>query len=179
MMRRRTSLVLVALIALVGGLAFAWRQLPSPVPAQVDARHVFDRVYPGADGSPIALAQWRGQMVVLNFWATWCAPCVDEMPELERVHRDYAARGAVVVGVGVDNATAIRAFRDNLKLTMPLLVAAVDGSQLARELGNPAAALPYTVLIDRDGRIVAARLGRIHEAELRRWLDGRLGSPAR
>jgi peroxiredoxin len=81
-----------------------------------------------------------------------------------------------VVGLGIDNSSAIRRFRDEHGIALPLLVAGAGGSEIARHFGNPSGALPYTVLIDRDGRIVQARLGRIREQELRSWLDARLGS---
>jgi peroxiredoxin len=82
------------------------------------------------------------------------------------------------VGLGIDSKSAIRRFRDEHGLGLPLLVAGAGGSELVRELGNPSGALPYTVLIGRDGRIVEARLGRIREAELRSWLEARIGKRA-
>ena len=124
-------------------------------PLQCSSAEVFDDV----DGRPQALSQWRGSWIVLNFWATWCAPCVEEMPTLQQIAREYAARGVVVVGVGIDNAGAIRRFREELKLDLPLLVAGAGGSELARELGNPSGALPYTVLISPQGRIEQSRPG--------------------
>lgn len=123
------------------------------------------------------MSQWRGRLLVVNFWATWCAPCVEEMPELQKVQHDYASRGVAVIGLGIDNAAAIRRFRDEQQIALPLLVAGAGGSEIARQFGNPSGALPYTVLIDRDGRIVQARLGRIREQELRSWLDARTTRP--
>jgi thiol-disulfide isomerase/thioredoxin len=122
------------------------------------------------------MAQWRGKLLVVNFWATWCAPCVEEMPDLERVRRAYLDRNVEIVGLGIDNAAKIRTFRDELKLTLPLLVAGAGGSELGRLLGNLAGALPYTVLIDPSGRVVQRKLGQIKPAELQQWLDAHLGA---
>lgn len=176
--RSRPLFVAVALVSLLAGLALAWRQA-SMGPATSGATAVlFAHTFNDAEGAAQPVAQWRGQWLVVNFWATWCAPCVEEMPELERVHVDYRARGVTVIGLGIDSPAAIRGFRNQLKLTLPLLVAGTDGTILARELGNPSGALPYTVLIDPQGRVVQARLGRIKEAELRGWLNPRLTGSA-
>jgi peroxiredoxin len=98
------------------------------------------------------------------------------MPDLERVRLAYLDRNVEIVGLGIDNAAKIRAFRDELKLTLPLLVAGAGGSELGRLLGNIAGALPYTVLIDPSGRVVQRKLGQIKPAELQQWLDAQLGS---
>lgn len=135
---------------------------------------LFAQVFDDPDGRPQPLAQWKGQWLVLNFWATWCAPCVEEMPHLQQVAHDYAGRGVAVVGLGIDNADAIRRFRKQLDLDLPLLVAGATGSNLARELGNPSGALPYTVLISPQGTVVQARLGLLRPELLRSWLDARL-----
>lgn len=128
-----------------------------------------------AGGTPRRLAQWRGRTLVVNFWATWCAPCVEEMPELQRLREEYRARGVDVIGLGIDSAANIRQFRDDHGLTLPLLVAGAEGSGLGARLGNTAGALPYTVLITREGRVAQRKLGRIRPDELRRWLDAQPG----
>jgi peroxiredoxin len=177
-LRGRLLVALVAVVALAAGAGLAVRHLESVASAPAAVETLFTQIYDDADGNPQPLAQWRGQWLIVNFWATWCAPCVEEMPELERVHNDYRAQGVTVVGLAIDNPAAVRRFRDQLKLTLPLLVAGTGGTQIGRELGNPSGALPYTVLIDREGRVVQARLGRIREAELRAWLTARLGAPS-
>lgn len=170
--RRHWLLTGVGLTALVAGAGAAWlrlRTVTSEVPPGL-----FDRAFDDLQGRPQSLAQWRGQWLVLNFWATWCAPCVEEMPTLQQVARDYGRRGVAVVGIGIDSASAIRRFRDELKLDLPLLVAGAGGTDLARELGNPSGALPYTVLLSPQGRIEQARLGLIRPEVLRSWLDARV-----
>jgi peroxiredoxin len=171
----RTWLVTaVALTALVAGLLVAIQRY-SPNAPGASAEAFFTHVFKDLDGEPRAMAQWQGQWVVVNFWATWCPPCVEEMPDLQRVHDDYRGRGVVVVGLGIDNASALKRFRDEHRLTLPLFAAGAAGSELGKALGNAGGALPYTLLIDQKGRIVRARLGQIQPAELRRWLDAQLG----
>jgi thiol-disulfide isomerase/thioredoxin len=173
--RRRLILGATAVAALAAGAGVAWwrTQAQAVDAGAVDA--LFAATYPDADGRPQPLRQWNGKLLVVNFWATWCAPCVEEMPELQRVHDDFRARGVEVIGLGIDTAPKIRAFRDQLGLRFPLLVAAADGTEIARRLGNPMGALPYTVLISTDSRVLHRKLGRVRDAELRGWLERQLG----
>jgi len=169
---------LLALLAGGGAAALgAWlsarRLAPAPV-ADTAVQTLFAQTFPDADGAPQALAQWRGRVLVVNFWATWCPPCVEEMPDLQAVRDEYHGRGVEIIGIGIDSAEKIRAFRDRMNLRLPLLVAGAGGSQMGQALGNAVGALPYTALIDRQGRVAQRKLGQIKPAELRLWLDAQL-----
>jgi peroxiredoxin len=168
----------IASIALAAGFTLAARHF-STGGAGASADAFFARTFNDLEGQPTEMARWKDRIVVLNFWATWCPPCVEEMPDLQRVHDEYADRGVTVVGLGIDSPSALKRFRDEHLLSLPLFAAGASGSELARALGNPSGALPYTVLIDRKGRIVQARLGQIKPAELRRWLDAQTGESIR
>ncbi len=160
---------LVALLGLSAGLGAAWWNFrPS---AGAGAETLFSRTFPDTSGREQALSQWRGQVLVVNFWATWCPPCIREMPDLQKIADDYRERGVQVIGLGVDNPDAIRAFQSQYGLRLPILVAGYGGSELAQQLGNDSGALPYTVLVDRKGRIVRTHLGQIDAAQLRAWID--------
>jgi len=172
--RRRLLLAGVGGVAIATGAGVALYLTTGEHASAPAVERLFAQVFDDSDGRPQPLAQWKGQWLVLNFWATWCAPCVEEMPHLQQVAHDYAGRGVAVVGLGIDNADAIRRFRKQLDLELPLLVAGATGSNLARELGNPSGALPYTVLISPQGTVVQARLGLIKPELLRSWLDARL-----
>ena len=114
-------------------------------------------------GKPQAMAQWRGKVLVVNYWASWCAPCVEEMPAFSRLQEKYAARGVQFVGIGIDDAEKMQAFVRRTPVAYPLLVGDAAGSQ------TPALqvrGLPTTVVIDRDGRLEGSRLGRLDEATL-------------
>ena len=168
----------VASIALAAGIALASRHF-SATGTGTSAEAFFAQTFNDLDGQPIAMARWKDQIVVVNFWATWCPPCVEEMPDLQRVHDQYADRGVTVVGLGIDSPAALKRFRDQHGLTLPLLAAGASGSELGRALGNPSGALPYTILVDRKGRIVQARLGQVRPAELRGWLDAQIRASTR
>lgn len=171
-MNRRASLVVLATgacaAALGAGVAW-WRMAPDASATSADA--LFEATFPDADGKPQPLAQWRGRPLLVNFWATWCPPCVEEMPDLQRVREEYRDRGVEVIGLGIDSAEKIQAFRSKHQLTLPLLVAGVGGSDLNRELGNRAGVLPFSVLIGADGRVRERHVGQVKPEQLRRWFD--------
>jgi thiol-disulfide isomerase/thioredoxin len=168
--------VFVAVAALLAGLATALH-LTSRSPGG-DADAFFAQTFDDLDGRAEPMARWRGQVVVVNFWATWCAPCVEEMPLLQSIHDEYRTRGVAVVGLGIDSPSALRRFRDEHRLSLPLYAAGGAGSGVGRALGNLSGALPYTIVVSREGRIVATRLGQVRAAELRRWLDGEVSASA-
>lgn len=123
---------------------------------------------PDATGKEQAMAQWRGKIVVVNFWATWCPPCREEIPDFAVVSQAFASAPVQFVGISVDAASKVRAFNDKYQIPYPLLVAGNDILGLAAELGNTARALPFTVIIDRDGKLSHTQLGILHRAELER-----------
>lgn len=175
-MRRRWLLAATASSALAMGIGVAlWREAHRSGSA-AGAAALFAATYTDADGIARPLAQWRGTLLVVNFWATWCAPCVEEMPALDRVRDEFGAHGVEVIGIGIDSADRIRAFRDKLGIGLPLLVAGSDGSELARTLGNLAGVLPYTVLVARSGAIEQRHVGQIRPEQLRAWLNAQLAA---
>jgi len=128
---------------------------------------LFGSTMPDAQGREVRLAEWRGRPLVVNFWATWCPPCVGEMPELSDMQRDYAARGLQILGIGIDSDRNIREFAEKMPMSYPLLVAGAGGSELTRRFGNTSGSLPFTAVVDRQGRIRHRILGRFDNAELR------------
>jgi thiol-disulfide isomerase/thioredoxin len=178
-MNRRLALGAVAAGGLAAALGAAlnwWRTTPGSAGGG-SAEALFAATFPDVEGRPQPLAQWRGKPLLVNFWATWCPPCVEEMPDLQRIRDDYVGKGVEVVGIGIDDAGRIAQFRDRYRISLPLLVAGARGSDLNRALGNSAGALPYTVLVDAQGRIRERHLGQVRPEQLRRWLDAALGRP--
>ena len=127
----------------------------------------------------VAFADWKGKVLVVNFWATWCAPCRQEIPGLISVQGKYAANGLQVVGIAVDQADKAQAFAKDVGINYPVLVAGMEGASLARNLGNRTGALPFTLVLDRGGTPVKAHLGLITEEELDRLLGPLLADVAK
>lgn len=111
-------------------------------------------------------SQWQGKIVVLNFWATWCPPCREEMPMFSRLQDELRDRDVQFVGIGIDSPSAIKEFDLRTPMRYPLLIGGSQSLDLARALGNPSGGLPYTVVFDRAGKPVMSRLGLIDEASL-------------
>ncbi|MCM8611157.1 TlpA disulfide reductase family protein [Accumulibacter sp.] len=147
--------------ALPPGLIAAATMPPEQGQAMADA--IMALTLPDLVGKPQAMAQWRGKVLVVNYWASWCAPCIEEMPAFSRLQEKYAARGVQFVGIGIDDAEKMQAFVRRTPVAYPLLVGDAAGSQ------TPALqvrGLPTTVVIDRAGRLAGSRLGRLDEATL-------------
>ena len=112
------------------------------------------------------LKQYKGKIIVLNFWATWCPPCREEMPELSELHNEYKDKNAVVLGIALDELSLVKEFSLTSPVSYPLFAAENEGMQLANDFGNNQGVLPYTVIIDPEGRVVNHYFGRISKTLL-------------
>jgi thiol-disulfide isomerase/thioredoxin len=144
------------------GVAVARRGDRRPDPALVDLA-----------GQAHTLGEWDGKLVLVNFWASWCAPCREEMPALDQFQRDFADRGVQVIGLAVDDAGSTREFLAHTPVRYPIVLAA-DASDPGIAFGNTRSALPFSVLIGRDGRILEQHLGGISDETLKRWVEPHL-----
>ena len=171
MKRSYWPVLAVALVFSAAGAWFGARQF-QPAPAAPNALEQFyARTMPDASGAATPMAQWKGRPLVLNFWATWCAPCVEEMPELTALQQEIQAKNVQILGIGIDNPASISAFAEKYKISYPLYVAGMEGSELSRQLGNQAGGLPFTVLVDASGKVRKTYLGRLKMEELRRDIN--------
>lgn len=160
-MQRRDALLLgavgagaLAAGALVGGLL---------VQSTSGAGKLLSASFPDLSGRVRRLSDWRGAVVLFNFWATWCAPCREEMPLLDRVGRKF---GASIVGIGVDSGDNIRQYVANVGVRYEILISGPEGIGLMKDLGNPGGGLPFTLILDRQGRIAHRKVGAFSGAEL-------------
>jgi thiol-disulfide isomerase/thioredoxin len=115
------------------------------------------------------MADLRGKPILLNFWATWCPPCIKEMPALDRFQQRYAAQGWQVVGLAVDGPTPVREYLQRLPVSFAIGLAGLDGADMSRRLGNTSGALPFSAVFNRDGRLIRRKLGQSTDAELDEW----------
>lgn len=166
--RRRLALAAgVAALAGAGGAWLGWRRTtPSGGSADALWAQQFDTP---SGGAPLLAQALRGKPLVLNFWASWCAPCVREMPALDRFYREFAPRGWQVVGLAIDGPTPVREFLAKTPVSFPIGLAGLTGTELVRALGNAQGGLPFTVVIDASGHIVQQKLGETSFDELAGW----------
>jgi thiol-disulfide isomerase/thioredoxin len=134
--------------------------------ASRDGAAVLGLVLPDLQGRQQALSQWRGKVLVVNFWATWCAPCRQEMPEFVDVQAHDGPKGLQFVGIAVDDPDKVRTFAKELKLNYPALIGGYGAIELSKTLGNDLAALPFTIVVDRQGRVAHTQLGPLKRATL-------------
>ncbi len=160
----------VAVAAAAAGLG--WRMLHRPAgDAEPDAAALafWQMNFTQPNDEIIAMASLRGAPLVLNFWGTWCPPCVKEMPELDRFAKAFAARGGRVVGLAIDNPKAVRDFLAKRPVGYIIGLAGLDGTDLSRQLGNTTGAMPFTAVFNRRGAVVQRKLGETTHDELSRW----------
>jgi len=140
---------------------------PTAAVAHTPVQALFSQSMNDPSGGSQSLGRWKGKALVVNFWAPWCAPCVEEMPELDTLAAESAAKGINVIGIGIDSPSNIAQFASKFKISYPLYVAGMSGTELARDFGNKAGGLPYTVLIGADGQVKKTYLGRLKFDELK------------
>jgi thiol-disulfide isomerase/thioredoxin len=164
---RRGQVVFLVAVAIAAALAgfgahYLWRlsDTDRPEDALMAARLA------DLEGRQQTLDQWRGKVLVVNFWATWCAPCREEIPAFVRLQEKYRSDGLQFVGIAIDQPEKVQAFSREFGINYPLLLGGIDTIEISRRAGNRIGALPFTLVLDRNGRIVSRELGKARETEL-------------
>jgi peroxiredoxin len=159
-----TPLIYIALMIALG-LAiryFVETKNPSNTNMNNNAVNIlFNATFPNAQGQQISLKPYQGKTIVLNFWATWCGPCREEMPELSTLYTANKDRNVVVLGIAIDDVNAVKEFSQEVKVAYPLFAADNQGMDLANAFGNDKGVLPYTIIIHQDGSFGESFFGRI------------------
>lgn len=166
--RRRALAYGTAAIAAAGAGTWAGLKLLAggTAPERTHLSPLDATAYPDLAGTPRRITEWRGKVVAVNFWATWCAPCLEEIPLFMDTRRKHSGRGFEIVGIAVDNALKVAEFTRKFDISYPVLIADGSGLELIRKLGNKSGGLPFTVFLDREGRPVRSKLGAFTRTEL-------------
>lgn len=166
MTERKTILLYagVALVSLAAGILTArWlegdklQQPPAMTAENVGVpEQRIDFTLQTLEGQTASLSQWDGKVILLNFWATWCPPCLKEMPDFVELREEFEGKPFEVIGVAIDRAEPVQDFIDSIGVDYPILLAELEGIPLMKSYGNLLSTLPYTVIIDRNGKVVKA-----------------------
>ena len=167
--RRIALLATAGALALAAGIGLAlWdRQAPDP-------KDLLALSLPDTGGVKQPLSQWRGKVLLVNFWATWCGPCREEMPEFVRAQHDLGDKGLQVVGIAIDQPDKVASFARELNLNYPALIATYETMDVAKPLGDRLLGLPFTVILDRQGHVAHTQLGPMKSEQLRSIVDNLL-----
>jgi len=177
---RYSLLVILASTLAAAAYYFSQPQTVTPPPreaapaAEAPAR-LLALTLPDLAGKPQPLSQWKGKVLVANFWATWCPPCKEEMPEFSRISSKYASNGVQFVGISIDSAEKVAAFQKEFPVSYPLLISELETLDLASAFGNRAKALPFTVVLRRDGSVEKVKLGKFSTQDLEETIQSALG----
>jgi thiol-disulfide isomerase/thioredoxin len=177
---RRALLAGVGLAAAAGGGWWALKHQAAAPMASADKTpkgdplpaNFWTQQFDTPPGPALALSSLRGRPLLINFWATWCPPCVKEMPELERFHREFEGKGWQVVGLAVDSPTPVKQFLSKTPVGFRIGLAGFGGTELAQNLGNTVGGLPFSVMIDAQGSVRQRKMGATHFDELATWARG-------
>jgi len=170
--RRRYVLVGAGAVAALGGAGLAWWRLQVPEGSAAGAgpaEALWARTFETPAGGMLAMQSQRGRPLLVNFWATWCPPCIEELPLIDRFFRENAAKGFQVAGIAIDQLAAVRSFLTRLPLAFPVAVAGAGGLELVKSLGNLAGGLPFSVVLGSDGGVLHRKMGKVSEADLAQW----------
>jgi thiol-disulfide isomerase/thioredoxin len=177
-MFNRSNLLIVAIAicgALLGLYAGSYLGQPKLLPPGASLKpgeRLTDLPLQGVDGQPHRLREWDGKLLLVNFWATWCGPCREEMPLLDRTRARLAGRGIEIVGVAIDDTDAVAEFLKDNPVRYPILLGADNDTLLS--FGDGSGILPYSVLFGRDGTVLSQRAGSFSDAGLNHWLSPHL-----
>jgi len=171
----------IALLTLLGGLSLwlagrgAAPPAMTPGPVEATPAAILAARFTDADGKSGSRAQFPGKVLVVNFWATWCTPCREEMPGFVKLQAHWQGRGVQFVGLAQDEPAKVAAFGRELAVNYPLWIGGAEVMDLSRRLGNRLGVLPHTVLLDDQGRVLESRIGMYSEADLNSRLSAITG----
>ena len=174
----KTIIQFVLVIIIAGGAGFALQRYLqhderplAPIMPKTTDNKVIGTKRPAfelkdIEGQVRNIDEWNNQVVLVNFWATWCPPCKKEMPAFIELQEQYAKQGFQVIGIALDDEDSVRDFADTMGVSYPLMAAEYDGLQLSRDYGNHIGALPYSVFVDRSGIITYTHTGELSKTQV-------------
>ena len=164
-MNRAFQILLFVSVMLVAGVGGYLLSAP-PRPGAVDTEPMLEAALPDLSGVSRQIGHWKGKVLVVNFWATWCPPCLEEIPHFVRLQERFGDQGLQFVGIAIDEVDKVRAFARKYAINYPIMIGQADAIELSRTAGNKAGGLPYTLILDRSGEVVSQHYGGLDEQTL-------------
>ena len=169
---RRTAMYAgVAVLAAIAGAGVAWKRqsLDDLTPDAMIAFWSADFETPTGESFPMSIFQ--GKPLVINFWATWCTPCIEEMPLIDAFFRENQSKGWQVLGLAIDQPSRVRQFLSQFSVQYKIGLAGMTGTDLAKKLGNDVGGLPFTIVLDANGHLKQRKLGKLTADDIRKWIE--------
>lgn len=163
----------VAAVAGLAGAGWAWWRFQPHAVEDGTLQALWQHTWEDPNGQPVAMQHFKGRPLLLNFWATWCPPCVEEMPLLNAFYHERRSEGWTVLGLAVDQPSAVRQFLQRLPVDFPIGMAGLGGTELSKRLGNATGGLPFTVVLDARGEIAHRKIGQVKPEDLAAWVQPR------
>ena len=175
-MNRRQWIIItvISLLALLAGVVSSHWISQTGLASDPSIKAFFANPWQTPEGKPANSEHWRNKVLVVNFWASWCPPCVEEMPALNKIAQEYADKNVLIVGIGIDSPSNIREFLEKTPVSYPIVIGGLEGSNLSKQMGNTQGALPYTVIINPQGKSIYTKVGKINEDDIKKAINSGL-----
>jgi thiol-disulfide isomerase/thioredoxin len=170
---RRTAMFAgVAALAAIAGVAVAWKRQAGQEAGDIasDVMPAFwSAEFDSPTGEPLPMTSFQGRPLVINFWATWCTPCVEEMPLIDAFFRENKETRWQVLGLAIDQPSRVRQFLSQFPVSYKIGLAGLTGTELGKSLGNAVGGLPFTVVLDAQGRLIQRKVGKLTPDDIKKW----------
>lgn len=172
---RRTAMYAgVAALAAIAGAGVAWKRQAGQDAGAIapDVMQAFWAAeFDTPMGESLPMVSFQGRPLVINFWATWCTPCVEEMPLIDAFFRENESKGWQVLGLAIDQPSRVRQFLSQFPVQYKIGLAGLTGTDLAKKLGNEVGGLPFTIVLDANGKVKQRKLGKLTADDIKKWSE--------
>jgi thiol-disulfide isomerase/thioredoxin len=166
-MKKSAFIVTVAVVAFVSGISVRGLLSSPHDKAKQENQHLLPELsLLDLSDKQHSIKEWQGKILVINFWATWCPPCLKEMPEFEAMQNEFSDKGLQFIGIALDDADPVKEFMASKKITYPILMGEDQGTKLAHDLGNIVNTVPFTVIVNKKGFVVKSHMGELTREQL-------------
>ena len=167
--RRKAMYAGVAALASIVGAGVAWQRQAGGANVPEELQAFWAAEFDTPTGASLPMQSFQGRPLVINFWATWCPPCVEEMPLIDDFFRQNEPKGWQVIGLAIDQPSRVRQFLTQFPVSYAIGLAGLTGTELGKQMGNTVGGLPFTVVLDAQGNLIQRKLGKLTADEIKNW----------